>query len=209
MSPFLKNNRGFTLPELIVTVAIVTTILLVIVLNQSAYTDRLALTNNADEIGLMVSQAQIFGVGVRGFEGGFDNSYGLAFSLIGSASNTSYIYFADRPPAAGVPPDGFYGGDWTCAEGPSSECLEKVEITRGNYVQAICAVGTSSEDCAVGRVDITFVRPNVAPRFLFRGPSSGSYTPSFDVTGTRILLASPTGATTSVLIYATGQISIQ
>jgi len=196
-----------------VSIAIATIILTVIVFNQSTYTEGTALTNLADEIGSTVSQAQAYGIGVKEFSTGtteFDASYGLAFSLLSSGSNSAYIYFADRDPAGPSLPNKIYDGEWTCPIGGASECLRRIDIPRGNYIADICVLRYSNPDqCNVAwRVDISFARPSTQAQIQFFNPSGTPFDPG-NVKGARIELGSPGGLTRSVTVYSTGQVSVQ
>ena len=210
MSHYSKNNSGFTLVELLISVGIMSVIFTVIILNQSKYTDGIALTNLADEISSMISQAQVYSTGVKEFSTGeFNASYGLAFSLLSpGGSNSAYIYFADR--------DGNnnYNGDWSCPTDTNSECISRVDISRGNVIDKFCIEKIDSSQCdtagngAARRVDITFARPSTEAQITFFNPSGTSFTPG-DVKGVKVVLKSPGGLTRSVTVYTTGQISVQ
>lgn len=206
MSHHSRNQTGFTLVELLVSVAIVTAILLVVVLNQSTYTDRAALSNLADEIGLTISQAQTYGIGVREFSPGtseFNSSYGLALSLLSTGANNAYIYFADRNANM------IYDGTWACTLGGASECLGKTNISRGNIIESLCVVRTSGADiCNVGRIDVSFARPSTEGQIMFFNSGGQSFVPA-GMMGARVRLRSPRGSIKSVVIYRTGQISVQ
>ncbi len=214
MSHYSKKNlglpanpvAGFTLIELMVSISIIVIILTVVISGQSTYTDKAALAGLADEISLTISQAQIYSIGVKELSTGslnFSSSYGLTFSLLGgtSGSNTAYIYFAD------INRDFIYAGDWSCVAG--GECLSKTDIVRGNLIQSICVVPVSGADvCDVGRADISFVRPNTEAQLRFFNLSGGVYNP-ISMKGVKIRLVSPKGATRSVSVFTTGQISVQ
>jgi len=206
MSRYFRNNQAFTLIELLVVITIVTVILTIVVMNQSTYTDTAALSNLADEIGLTISQAQAYGIGVKEFtpgSGEFTSSFGLTFSLLSSGSNKDYLSFADRNV------DQIYSGDWSCPVGGASECLSKANISRGNYINSLCIVRTSGADlCDVGRVDMIIVRPNPEARIIFFDTNGQQYSPA-NIKGARIVLKSPRGSTRSVVVYGTGQISVQ
>lgn len=202
-----SRKRGFTLIELLVSLTIMLVILTVVILNQSTYTERAALINLADEIGSTVSQAQVYGIAVRELSAGsenFSSSYGLAFSLLGSGSNSAYLFFADRNG------DTFYNGDWTCPLGGSSECLEKTDMQRGNYIESICAVRSSGGDeCSTAkRVDITFLRPHTEAQIVFFNSEGQRWSPP-NTLGVKINLKSPSGLAKYVAVYESGQISVQ
>lgn len=200
-------SKGFTLVELLISISIVSVILTVLILNQSTYTDGAALANLADEISLTISQAQTYSIAVREFSTGsniFSSSYGLAFSLLGSGSDKAYIYFADR--------DGnsIYSGDWSCPMGGlSDECLNRADITRGNYIDSICIIRIAGEDVCdnVSRVDISFLRPNTEAQIFFFD-DSGSLITMSDIKGGKITVKSPLGYTRTVSIFNTGQVSV-
>ena len=192
--------------ELLVSIAIVSVILTVIVSNQSTYTDGAALTNLADEISSTISQAQTYGIGVKEFSSSsseFSASYGLTFSLLGSGFNKAYLFFGDRNG------NKIYDGDWSCHIGGASECLERIDISRGNYIESLCVVRTSGADiCEVGRVDISFARPSTEAQLLFFNLGGASFTPA-GIKGAKIILKSPGGLSRSVTVYKTGQISVK
>ena len=218
MSHYSKKILGFSLIELLVSIGVMSVIFTVVILNQSKYTDGIALTNLADEISSMISQAQVYGTGVKELSTGsgeFNASYGLTFSLLGttppldpnSGSASAYLYFADRNG------NNRYDGDWSCPTGDASECLSRIDITRGNVIEDLCEVRTSGLDDQCGnsvrRVDIIFVRPSTEARLTFfnNGGQSSSQQPTTKVA--RVKLRSPSGSTRSVVVYNTGQISVE
>lgn len=219
MSLFFKfkgNQKGFSLVELIVSLSIVTALISVIVMSQSSYLDSAALGNLADEIGLTLSQAQAYGIAVRQVAPStedFSAAYGLTMSLLGSGSPTAYLFFVDKDPdgpgGSGVP-NGSYDGTWDCITGGANECLEKKNILRGNYISEICVVRTNGADICngIGRVDITFLRPNTAANLVFYNDGGQLYNPA-NLIGARVTLRSPGGLSRLIVVYKTGQISVQ
>jgi len=207
--PPTYSVMGFTLVELLVSISIMVIILTVVILNQSKYTDGTGLTALADEISLTITQTQAYSIGVKEFAAGtpeqkFSASYGLSFSLLSSGSDKAYINFAD------LDGDNIYDGDWSCPTGgPGDECLSRIDISRGNYITSLCSVDTSdNESCNVGRIDISFVRPNTEAQIKFFDSNGLSFVP-VDMKGAKIVLNSPGGATRSVTVYTTGQVSVQ
>ena len=179
--------RGFSITELLVSISIVLTILTIIISNQSTYTDGIALSNLADEISITIAQAQAYGAGVRETAPGsldFSRAYGLSFA---KSANKTYIYFIDQD------------GDKIYDAG---ETISQTDISRGNYVDDICAVlpGNVSE-CGIGQVDISFTRPKTEPKLIF----SASWPTAI---GVKLVLKSPAGDTKSVTVYNTGQITV-
>jgi prepilin-type N-terminal cleavage/methylation domain-containing protein len=199
-------QAGFTIPELIISITIASIILTIVVSNQATYTDGANVTNLADEIGLTISQAQVYGIAVKEFTPGssdFSASYGLAFSLLGSGSNGAYISFADRNA------NKIYDGDWSCPLGGASECLGRVNISRGNFIESLCVVRISEADlCDVGRIDISFVRPNIEAKLIFFNSGGLAFVPA-NMKGAKIKVQSPGGLIKSVTVFETGQVSVQ
>lgn len=207
MSYHHRNSVGFTIVELLISISIVSIILSVVLSNQSTYTDGIALSNLADEISLTISQAQVYGIGVKELTPGsseFNVSYGLAFSLLGSGFDKTYLSFADRNS------NEFYDGDWSCPVGGASECLEKVSISRGNRIGSLCAVLASGGDLCdnVGRIDVSFARPKTQAQLKFFNTLGQSFNPSGSI-GAKVMLISPGGATRAVTVYNTGQVSVE
>ncbi|MDP2641716.1 MAG: hypothetical protein Q8P21_00245, partial [bacterium] len=102
-----------------------------------------------------------------------------------------------------------YDGDWSCQTGDGLECLKKTSIPRGNYIESICVVRTSGGDiCTTGRVDITFTRPDTNAQLVFFNDGGELFNPA-NIMGAKITLKSPGGLTKMIVIYETGQISVQ
>lgn len=207
MHPFYKNkenSRGFSLVELLVSIGIMVVILGVVVFGQQKYTEATNLTNLADEIAIAVSQAQAYGNAVRETSAGsanFDSGYGISVGFLEEGGEFSYIYFAD------IDRSQYYDGDLSCAH---QECIEKVEITKGNYIDSFCVLRTQGSDqCGVAeRVDISFARPETdAVMKIFNSGGNSYNTPNLE--GVEINLRSPNGLTKSVIVYKTGQVSVQ
>jgi prepilin-type N-terminal cleavage/methylation domain-containing protein len=204
---FNKKNRGFSLTELLVSLSIVFIMIGVVVLNQNRYVEGASLMNLADELSLSIAQSQAYGIGVRQVTAGtsdFSAAYGVTASLLGSGSNVAFLFFADRNANT------IYDGSWDCPTGGSNECVAKKDFTRGNTIYEICAVRTSGGDqCSnIGRVDITFKRPETDATITFYNTGGSLYVPP-NLKGARITLRSANSLSRSVIVYLNGQISVQ
>jgi len=171
--------------------------------SQSTYSEGTLLNNTAVDASLIVRQAQVSGVSVREFQpgtGDFDSAYGAMFQR-----GLGYYFFADRGSKNGI-----YDGDAACTTGSNNECLQEKDVPSGVSVSSICSISTSDiESCNIGRVDITFVRPNVDARFVFWDLSINPMAVS-SVKGVRITFhTAASGLNKSIVVYTTGQISIQ
>jgi prepilin-type N-terminal cleavage/methylation domain-containing protein len=204
-----KREAGFTLPEVIITVLIMSVITSIVVSGQAKYSEGTILSNSTSNIALDLRQAQVYGVSVREFQPGtneFSAGYGLSFSIMNPSEKTAYISFGDR--AAGTQKY-IYEGDWNCQTGGFSECVEKLNLPSGYTFSTICEIPQSgTDDCTPGRVDVTFVRPETDAHLVFFN-MAGEMMSFAGLKGARISLVSPGGLAKSITIYSTGQISVQ
>lgn len=210
-SPLSNRTRGFTLAELAVSIAIMVGIIAMVLSNQNTYTEGASLKNLANDIGLSLRQAQIYGISVKALPNteDFTSAFGIDFNLTdGVGSNTMYLFFADR----GVQ-DGYYNytGSWTdCPTGGTSECLQRMVTSTGNIISSLCPINSSDLSvCSAGvtRANITFLRPETAANIVLFN-SSGAQIPISGYRGVEINLASVSGGNRSVRVYNTGQISV-
>ncbi len=201
-----KSLTGFTLIELMISVSIIGLITAIVVFNQGDLSDQISLNNVVNEIDLQVREAQVYGISVRErtpSSGDFDISYGVDFNISGinNPTNTAFYTFADR----GVK-NGYFDTFGTCST--AGECIFRHPVSRGNIISQLCVItSTGSETCGLGRVAITFVRPSPSAKIVFFN-SSGSLVTYSGHRGVRITLTSPKGKTKSIVVYTTGQVSI-
>src|SRR6185369_828665 len=94
-----KQEQGFTLVELLISIAIFTMITSVAVFNHAEFNGSVLLTNLAYEIALSVRQAQVYGTTVKQSSDintvRFDSGYGVHFN---TAAPTTYTLFEDKFP---------------------------------------------------------------------------------------------------------------
>lgn len=192
---------------MVITIAIVVVIMTIVLTNQSKYTESAELTNVITNLSLSLREAQVYGVSVKEVTPGsndFSAGYGLEVINTNSTYRSLYIFFADRGARNGV-----YDNDISCPSGGTSECVSKTVLPSGYQIGNICMIPTSgSEDCTMGRVDVTYVRPDTDAHIAFFD-QAGNYLSLANIKGARIGIASPSGTTRSVVVYTTGQISIQ
>ncbi len=185
----VKKNAGFTLVELLVSIAIFAVVTSVAVLNHTDFNGSVLLTNLAYEIGLSVRQAQIYGITVKGTAldaNKFDSGYGMRFDM---STPTRYYLFEDR-----TPPDHYC--DMSECGVSYENVVETFYIQRGNRISRICVDG----DCTPTIVDISFIRPNPDAYIRVNGTSFGK---------AEICVLSPSAGTKrKVVVESTGQISV-
>lgn len=161
-----QKNAGFGLGQLLVVMAISTTILSSVIVQQGKWNDQLAVSTQAYELALMFRQAQNFGLGVREYSGvaspgdKFDIAYGIYLNY---ATPDRYIFFADRNK------NGRY-------DVSPSEAIETKMLNKGVSINTFCSYQknpATSLRCAhqgfgiyFNRTSITFERPTPSASFL-------------------------------------------
>jgi prepilin-type N-terminal cleavage/methylation domain-containing protein len=213
--PCRNYKKGFTLVELLVTLSIFTILTGVVLVNQTKFNSTILLTNLAYDTALTIRQAQTFGVNIRGFNLNNNNyfvPYGVHLEK-GSGSNKSFILFADlNITASNLFSDGLYKAGSPTPDPtidlnrcqPDKGCVNRYNITRGNYISDICYFVGNSCSTSVNSVDIVFNRPN---------PDAYIYTNN-DIAnvrqGVRITLSSADGSRTrKVEVFSNGLIQIK
>lgn len=187
----MKQEQGFTLVELLASVAIFTVITSVAVFNNSSFNSTVLLTNLTYEIALSVRQAQFYGITVKQSTltsgNNFDSGYGIHFDTSSAESQTSYILFEDKPPHNHVYDVG--------------EAVENFTIQKGNRIsKVVLLLGSVASTPSVA--DISFLRPNPDTWITAGGSQSTLYNKAI------ICVSSPMGTKRKAIIESTGQISV-
>ena len=187
-----STDRGFTLVELLVSIAIFTVITTVSVFSNSQFNGGILLTNLAYEMALTIRQAQFYGITVRqGGLGDFDSGYGVSINL---NNPTSYVLFEDKNRNRVF---------------NTNEELEIFTIQRGNRIAKICVRGDCTQSSHFeNSVDISFIRPNPDTYITVAGTgscgTSGALCPKAD-----ICISSPGGNYRRIVVERTGQIYVK
>ncbi len=205
-----QRTQGFTIIELIVSVAIIVAITSVVIFNQDDLGDQTALNNVVNDIDVQIREAQVYGISVKEFSSNSSSEFNIAYGVdfnISSGGNNSYFYtFADRGPQQ----NGYFDTFGTCNLGGTSECVGWNRLVRGNTITKLCMIRANDVSCSpnVGRIAISFYRPNPDARMVFFN-SAGTNIYSQDALGARIEITSPKGKKKTVVVYKTGQIAIE
>ncbi len=190
----VSSRRGFTMVEVLVTLAIFSIISGVVLTRYKDFSGGIVLSNLAYEIAITIRQAQVYGLSVKNTltsQSNFNFPYGI--HLPGPLSN-SFVLFAD------VDNNGYQ----------SSEIIETLTTRQGNTIYNFCAVtGSSVSKCNVGTpqlitsLDIKFLRPD--PEAIIKSNISGDVYKEASIT-----VRSPgTDRNKTISIKSTGQISVQ
>ncbi|MBI3632673.1 MAG: hypothetical protein HY226_00095 [Candidatus Vogelbacteria bacterium] len=206
---------------------IITSITLV---NYPKFSNKLSLDLLAEDIALSVRQAQIYGSSVLGARSGSGttkafSAYGVHFDDPANyPTEYNYILFADINGSRTY--NGLEAGTrgFVCPlfGGPveDQECLQIFKVTGFNRVRSLC-LGYADEvpdqrvaacdrsDKQIGSMDIVFIRPNLNPKFSLKN-KLGIDIPSVNVSNVGIILESSGGEyTKTIVIWKTGQISVE
>jgi len=203
--------RAFTLIELLVVCAIIIVISAVVLIDNNKFGGQVILENLAYDVALSVRQTQVYGIAVERFgQSTFTAGYGMHFSL---SDPTHYILFADLE-GTGV----FDSGFPISQTYPTGEVVSPspYTLTQGYSIQSLCTVpqvGGSSTCTPVTTIDIMFQRPE--PNAYISAAVTGAPVSCIQDLGfacnyeAQITLLSPRGATSTVVVDETGQISVQ
>lgn len=208
MSAHHAWKRGFTLIELLVVCAIIIVVSTIVLIDNNKFGGDITLENFAYSVALSIRQAQVYGIAVERFGTNcttgsastcFASGYGMHFAL---SSPTTYILFADE--------DGT--GVYDPAASPS-EVVQSNTIQQGYAVTSLCVITNTSQHAtcqSVNQIDILYIRPEPEAYITGGGsPNSCKKYPQNCNYEAQITLTSPKGDTRSVVVDATGQISVQ
>lgn len=147
--PGALRLRGFSLVELIVTIAIIALISAVVLARYGSFNSTVLLNSLAYDVALSVREAQVLGISVRGDDGSFAAPYGMHFT-----EGTSYLLFVDRDES------GHYD---------DGEEVSSYVIGQGNAITSLCADST----CGLDTLDVLFERPE-PDAIVYTDPASGT-----------------------------------
>lgn len=190
----MKNKKGITIIELMVSIAIITFIMSVVVFNSKTLNERITLSTVAQEISLVARKAQTYGISVRGDGSDFSFAYGVAFNT--NEPDAVYLY-VDRND------NRLYNGGINC----QNECVEKITLRNDIRISSICALNITLNCTSISKAHINFLRPNPEPVLKVTNSSDVElYTGSFEI---RVTLINSQGLTKSLNINSLGKITVQ
>lgn len=210
----MSANKGFTLVELLVSIAIFAMITTLVLTKYQSFNGGIVLTNLAYELALTIRQAQTYGINVKGSSAGFNVSYGVHFD---ASTPGSFILFADA--RSSFDPDSLTSSGDGKYPTAGDALVDTFNLRRGIVISKFCigqslanianADGSNKENCTTSGgtlLDITFSRPDPAAVINYTGaagPVNGNGYARIQVRATG------NGAIKDIIVQKTGQISIQ
>lgn len=217
-----RKNRGVTMVELIVVIAIVAILSGMMFFDYGKFKSSTSLQNLADDIALSVRKAQMYAVGARGVNGNnFDYGYGVHFTIksptnnINEGSNKAFILFVDMNTSQNKSINGYdYPNDISSCGTITmeNECLEILSITGADYISEIKVIKGNSPPDILNQnsvLDIVYTRPNTTPTICYRNNPNNPCNENNKMSQAIITVKNDnSGTTKTVTIYNNGQISV-
>lgn len=202
-------SAGFTLIEMLVVIGIIVVISGVVFANNVRFGGIVQLQNLAYDIALSIRQSQVYGISVQRFNTSttFAAAYGMYFACTSnpcSPMSNTYVLFGD----VNSPLNGIYDPG-----GAIPEIVQSTTIQSGYGISGLYVTPYGGSEIGVTRLDITFRRPD--PDACI---SKNSDVVTFNSKGrcvggtnelARIEVSSPRGDKKNILVYSSGQISVQ
>lgn len=191
------NNKGFTLAELIIVIAIMAIISTLALFNSSKLNSSVLLSDTAYEIGLIVRDAQISGLGAKVLlSGGMatTTNQGVYFNM---DKQETVILFADLDKGNAY------------SDGEDTQ-VYNIENKRAGKILSMCTIPGDSEgtdicdESNISELNVIFKRPNPEAYFYV----SDGVNPSEHQGSVVINIGFVDGECKSIIIYKTGAIQI-
>lgn len=197
----MKKNKGFTLVELVVAVAIFAFMTALLLAKYGTFNQSVLLTNLAYDIALVIRNAQSYGLNVKSvpvvngtnYSNDFSKPYGvrLSISTTGTpAANTQVLLFADLNQNERY---------------DTGETISTYYLKRGNTISVLCGGPTGLCNNSLTSVDIVFKRPD--PNAIMTGRNLINHEVP-NLTYLEIHIKPTSGAVKKIRINPTGLIYI-
>lgn len=194
-SPITAKNRkvptaGFTVVELMVTLGIVVLVTGIIMIRYSSFNSSVLLSSQAYLTAFDIREAQSLAVSVRGNQSEFREEYGLYFNMV---NPREYLLFQDDDSNGDQDPVRYHADE---------ELGAAYRIDSRFEILDICASNGGSQTCSLSNIAISFKRPDFDASFY---SSDMGGIDSIEL----VIGSEDSSITRSVVVYASGQISVE
>lgn len=214
------GESGFTLVEMLVAVSIMIILSATLLVNYGSFDSRLTVTLLAHQIAGWVHETQVSAMSIRRAlnEGTQFPGYGLYFN---ASDPKKFIFFADLDRDRVYDPYDPVSGK--CGD-VSEECEQEVTLLRGNVIASLCGDQPSSSGQAAScasvitgspalypsnEAHIVFMRPNPFDATIYGDPDTDNPPALTSHSHAEVTVVSPKGYRHTIIIWITGQVSIQ
>lgn len=193
----IENKAGFTIIELLVTIAIIGIVTGLVMVRYSSFNSVVLLKNQAFKVALDIREAQVLATSVRGTGSNndtFRKPYGVHFDTDGTIAGQYYYFFQDT--VGSVNPPAYSSG----------EELGAPRYIDSRFIISEICVDTTTVPCPSSNIKDTLTISFVRPDF-----DAVMRTEDGLVRSARITISAVTDSivTRSVLITTTGQITVE
>jgi len=193
-------QAGMTYVELIVVLSIFSVMSTVTLFNYNKFQAKVDIKNLANDIALKIIEAQKSALSgklpTQPYGANWRPSYGIYFNLSSPGNNKTFVYFTDLDSSGDTDP-------LFCPTPGSAECVEKINITKNNYISGITAYyqdGTPTPPLT--NLSVAFTRPNSGAII------KSTYAFTSAVYYIQITVTSPSGTSANIKIFASGRAQI-
>jgi len=203
MKRYNSENKGFTLVEMIVVLAIFSVITGIVVANFPSMRNKVSIDLVSQNIALNIESAKTFGIAIRQIDGVTPRSWGVHFNQdVQDGFLLFYVPFGeDRK---------YQGSNFNCDI--NSSCEELYAI-KGATIEGFCVVrGGNHNPCdnSYNLMDIVYTRPSSEPYFCLRNNYTDSCLSDNNVSYALINIKSSTDESERFIeVSANGQIAVK
>lgn len=148
-------QKGFTLIELMVVIALMGIISGVTLANYSGMNRSVELQNTVYNIALSMRESQVYGINKKQSSGDFSdgtpNPYGIHIEMSAGRAEQIIMFEDKKNPTR----DNVFEGD--CTGTGDIECISIIKLNKGNHISSITIDGTEYPN---DKINILFRRPN-------------------------------------------------
>lgn len=199
---------GFSLVELLISLAIITVITAMVIVRFTAFDSNVLLKSLAYEVAATVRDAQVYSVSVARNAALGGDAYSTTYGVTFSSGASTYTFFGYSDKDIRNMSNSYAIPEYGAVVGGTALTHDILTYTMGGKmrIKEICTTTGGTETCGATRVDVSFRRPEYKA-LVNRVPVLS--TPNEDIESVKIKLDSPNGANVwMVEVSRLGQITV-